>query len=82
MMLARLYPAGIIDEQKPRALIQNRWTAGLGKHGNKEGLELKFIINRNKGRMFMLKEIWKSCSRSLRRWERGRTGFLERRDGV
>jgi retrograde regulation protein 2 len=56
MLLARLYPAGIVDEQKPRALIRSRWAAGLGKHGSKEGLELKFLIDKQEGWKYMLKE--------------------------
>jgi retrograde regulation protein 2 len=56
MLIARLYPAGIMDEKKPRALIRSQWVAGLGKHGNKEGLELIFLIDRQEGRKYMLKE--------------------------
>jgi retrograde regulation protein 2 len=81
MMLARLYPAGIVDKQKPRALIQSRWSAGLGKHGNKEGLELKFIIDRNEGRKFMLKEIMEELFEIIKKvgkrknWVPGKVGW-------
>lgn len=81
MMLARLYPAGTVDEQKPRALIKSQWTAGLGKHGNKEGLELKFLIDRNEGRKFMLKETMEELLQVIEKvgkrknWVPGKEGW-------
>jgi hypothetical protein len=43
-MIARMYPAGIIVEDKPRVKISAKWAASLGKQGNKDGLMLRFAI--------------------------------------
>jgi retrograde regulation protein 2 len=56
MMVARMYPAGVIEEAKPRARISAQWAAGLGKHGNKDGLEVKFHIAKRPNDPYMLKE--------------------------
>jgi len=57
MMVARMYPAGVIEEGKPRTKISAAWAAGLGKHGNKDGLELTFTIAKIPNDPFMLKDI-------------------------
>jgi retrograde regulation protein 2 len=81
MLVARLYPAGVVDEQKPRALIESQWKAGMGKHGCKEGLELKFLIDKQEGRKFMLKETMEEVMEAIEKvgrkknWVPGRDGW-------
>jgi retrograde regulation protein 2 len=81
MLIARMYPAGTVDEQKPRALIRSRYIAGLGKHGSKEGLELKFLIDREEGRKFMLKETMEELTEVIEKvgrrknWVPGKEGW-------
>lgn len=45
-VLSQLYPTGSIDTSKPRILPSAQWTNGLGKKGNKEGLDLIIAIQK------------------------------------
>jgi retrograde regulation protein 2 len=56
MLIARMYPAGIIMEDKPRVKISAKWAVGLGKQGNKDGLMLRFAISKRDSDTFLLKE--------------------------
>ncbi|KEF53285.1 retrograde regulation protein 2 [Exophiala aquamarina CBS 119918] len=44
MTVARVYPTGVMEEGEPRVKISAQWVAGLGRHGNKNGIELKFSV--------------------------------------
>ncbi|KAF4252398.1 hypothetical protein KXV68_004833 [Aspergillus fumigatus] len=46
LVLARLYPIGIIDPARPRITTEARWASNLGKHGNKTGIELKVFVQK------------------------------------
>ncbi|CAG8121760.1 unnamed protein product [Penicillium olsonii] len=46
LVLSQLYPTGSIDTSKPRILPRAEWRTGLGKKGNKEGLDLTISIQR------------------------------------
>jgi len=48
-MLARLYPAGAVDESKPRLALSSDWASDLGKkRSDKEGLRLTISLQRRK----------------------------------
>ncbi|OQE41254.1 hypothetical protein PENCOP_c005G05644 [Penicillium coprophilum] len=46
LVLSSLYPTGSIDTSKPRIIPSAQWRSGLGKKGNKEGLDLKIAIQK------------------------------------
>ncbi|RFU34727.1 hypothetical protein B7463_g1643, partial [Scytalidium lignicola] len=48
LIISKLYPAGSIEEVKPRLLLSVRWSNSLGKKKNKQGLELTFAIQKVK----------------------------------
>ena len=62
MLIARIYPAGVIEDGNPRTIIESSWVAGLGKRGDKQGLEIKFCIDNHKGKQYMLKESLEELS--------------------
>lgn len=55
-LISRLYPAGYIDRHKPRVKLSAMWATDVGKSGNKEGLKLKFSIEKVKNDPMKLKE--------------------------
>jgi retrograde regulation protein 2 len=81
MMMGRMYPAGVIEEAKPRVRISARWAAGLGKHGNKEGLEVKFSIAKRPNDPYMLRETMVDLLRIIetvgkrKNWIGGKEGW-------
>ncbi|PKX90009.1 putative transcription regulator (RTG2) [Aspergillus novofumigatus IBT 16806] len=46
LVIARLYPIGMIDPARPRIATEARWASNLGKHGNKTGIELKVFVQK------------------------------------
>ncbi|KAJ5382107.1 Ppx/GppA phosphatase [Penicillium concentricum] len=46
LVLSWLYPTGSIDTSKPRIIPSAQWKNGLGKKGNKEGLDLTIAIQK------------------------------------
>ena len=56
LLISRLYPAGFIDENKPRIRLSATWATDLGKRGTKEGLKLTISIERVKNDPMKLKE--------------------------
>ncbi|KAF7596800.1 hypothetical protein BBP40_012399 [Aspergillus hancockii] len=46
LVISRVYPTGAIDPSRPRALPKARWANDLGKHQNKEGIELKVSLQK------------------------------------
>ncbi|KAF7128568.1 hypothetical protein CNMCM5793_003356 [Aspergillus hiratsukae] len=46
LVIARLYPVGVIDPARPRVATEARWASNLGKRGDKKGIELKFFIQK------------------------------------
>ncbi|KAJ5948389.1 hypothetical protein N7466_001404 [Penicillium verhagenii] len=46
LVLGQLYPTGFIDSSKPRIVPSARWVHGLGKKGNKDGLELEISLQK------------------------------------
>lgn len=81
MMTGRMYPAGVIEEAKPRVRVSARWAAGLGKHGNKDGLEVKFSIVKRPNDPYMLKETMVDLLRVIetvgkrKNWIGGKEGW-------
>jgi retrograde regulation protein 2 len=56
MMIARMYPAGVIEEAKPRANVSASWKDGMGRDGEKSGFEITFRIQKRIDDPFMLKD--------------------------
>lgn len=81
MMVARLYPAGVIEQAKPRVRISARWAAGLGKNDNKDGIELKFSIPKVRHDPYMLKDTMEALLRTIEKvgkrknWIGGKEGW-------
>ncbi|CAG8106850.1 unnamed protein product [Penicillium salamii] len=46
LVLSQLYPTGSVDTSKPRILPRAEWRTGLGKKGNKDGLELTISVQK------------------------------------
>ncbi|KAE8154089.1 Ppx/GppA phosphatase family-domain-containing protein [Aspergillus avenaceus] len=46
LVISRVYPTGRIDPSRPRALPTARWADDLGKHKNKQGIELKVQLQK------------------------------------
>lgn len=55
-LVSSVYPAGFIDQDKPRMRLSALWAADLGKEGTKEGLKLKISIEKVKHDPLKLKE--------------------------
>ncbi|KIW92769.1 uncharacterized protein Z519_06618 [Cladophialophora bantiana CBS 173.52] len=81
MVVARVYPAGIIDETNPRVKMSARWAAGLGKNGNKDGVELCLSVAKIPGDPFLLKDTMQSALRVIEKvgkrkhWIGGKEGW-------
>ncbi|KAL2807977.1 Ppx/GppA phosphatase family-domain-containing protein [Aspergillus granulosus] len=45
-LIGRLYPAGLIDERKPRIVLSAEWSRNLGKKSNKRGILLTISIQK------------------------------------
>jgi retrograde regulation protein 2 len=55
-LVSSVYPAGFINQDKPRIRLSSLWAADLGKEGTKEGLKLKISIEKVKHDPLKLKE--------------------------
>lgn len=81
MIVARIYPAGIVDEAKPRSLISARWVAGLGKNGDKDGIEIKFTVAKVEGDPYLMKDSIRDLAREIEKvgkrknWIGGKEGW-------
>jgi retrograde regulation protein 2 len=60
MLLGRLYPAGYIDEAKPRIVMSADWSDHLGKARNKQGFILTLAIQKVLNDPMKLKETLES----------------------
>ncbi|KAK6497933.1 hypothetical protein TWF481_012327 [Arthrobotrys musiformis] len=58
-LITRLYPAGKIDEAKPRVLLSAEWSWSLGKRKNKSGLILTISIQKKQDDPAKLKQALK-----------------------
>lgn len=56
ILISSLYPAGFIDQNKPRVRLSAMWATDLGKEGTKDGLKLALSIERVKDDPMKLKE--------------------------
>lgn len=56
LLISRLYPAGTVDESKPRVILSAEWANDLGKKKNKRGLVLTCSIQKVKNDPAKLKE--------------------------
>ncbi|KAL4882301.1 Ppx/GppA phosphatase family-domain-containing protein [Aspergillus karnatakaensis] len=45
-LIGRLYPAGVIDEMKPRIVLSAEWSQKLGKRTNKNGILLTISVQK------------------------------------
>jgi retrograde regulation protein 2 len=54
-VISSLYPAGTINEAKPRVVVSATWSSELGKKKDKEGVLLTFSIQKVKDDPMMLK---------------------------
>ncbi len=81
MVIARVYPAGLVDESNPRVEISAQWAADLGKNGGKDGVELKFSVARILGDPYLLKDTMGHLSREIEKigkkknWIGGKEGW-------
>ncbi|KAH8598420.1 Ppx/GppA phosphatase family-domain-containing protein [Bisporella sp. PMI_857] len=55
-LVSSVYPAGFINQDKPRMRLSASWAADLGKEGTEEGLKLKIFIERVTNDPLKLKE--------------------------
>jgi retrograde regulation protein 2 len=55
-LLGRLYPAGKVDERKPRVIFSSQWAWNLGHKMHGEGLELTISVQKMKDDPAKLKE--------------------------
>ncbi|KAH8655158.1 putative sensor of mitochondrial dysfunction Rtg2 [Tricladium varicosporioides] len=55
-LISSVYPAGFIDQDKPRIRLLALWASGLGKGGTKEGLKLNIFIKKVANDPLKLKE--------------------------
>jgi retrograde regulation protein 2 len=58
-LISRLYPAGAVDEWKPRIILSAEWSNHLGKNRDKQGLELTCSIQKVQNDPMKLKEALK-----------------------
>jgi retrograde regulation protein 2 len=56
ILITSLYPAGVIDQNKPRIGLSAKWATDLGKGGTEEGLQLTISIGKVKNDPMKLKE--------------------------
>lgn len=56
LVISKLYPSGVINEQKPRVRIAAEWATNLGKKGKKDGVRVTFSIQRRENDPMKLKE--------------------------
>ena len=59
-VISSLYPAGTINEAKPRMVLSAIWSSDLGKEKKSKGIELTFSIQKVENDPMMLKETLES----------------------
>ncbi|KAH8805121.1 Ppx/GppA phosphatase family-domain-containing protein [Xylogone sp. PMI_703] len=81
LIISRLYPAGSIEETKPRLLLSAKWSSTLGKEKNKQGVELTFVIQKVQQDPMKFKEALEDHISDLKKvgkkknWIGGREGW-------
>lgn len=81
MLLSKVYPAGIVDEDAPRILVDSEWASGFGKRKRKEGLRLILSIKKISHDPMMLRETLEDHIKDIKKvgkrkhWVGGRTGW-------
>ncbi|PLN79782.1 Ppx-GppA-domain-containing protein [Aspergillus taichungensis] len=81
LVIAALYPVGIVDPAQPRVLPTARWSSHLGKRRNKEGLELVFRVQRVDIDPSQVKNLLEGTIHKIRKvgkrkhWVGGRDGW-------
>jgi retrograde regulation protein 2 len=55
-LISKLYPAGVIDEAKPRVVLSAEWANNLGKRKDKQGLRVIWSIQKIRRDPMKLKE--------------------------
>ncbi|CAM1506225.1 Fc.00g058660.m01.CDS01 [Cosmosporella sp. VM-42] len=66
-LITRLYPAGRIDEAKPRVVFSSEWAWNLGSNKNKKGLILTISIQKRKDDPTKLKHALKDNANIIER---------------
>lgn len=81
LLISKVYPAGVIDESRPRVKIMSEWASCFGKKHKKEGLRLFFLIKKRKNDPLMTKESLEDHSSDIKKvgknknWIGGRKGW-------
>ncbi|KAE8312239.1 Ppx/GppA phosphatase family-domain-containing protein [Aspergillus transmontanensis] len=81
LVISRVYPTGVIDPSRPRALPRARWANDLGKKKNKQGIELKVLLQKVGFDPTRLKQELEADLKKLRKvgkrkhWIGGRDGW-------
>ncbi len=80
-LISKLYPAGTVDERKPRVILSAEWANHLGKKKNKLGLVLTCSIQKVKNDPAKLKETLEDHVDAIRKvgkrknWVGGEEGW-------
>lgn len=74
MMIARMYPAGGSKKQNRECEFRQDGLLALGKHGNKEGLEVKFTVAKRADDPYLLKDTMIDLLRVVERVGGGKNG--------
>jgi retrograde regulation protein 2 len=56
LLISKIYPAGVIDEAKPRVVLSAEWASNLGKRKDKQGLKVIWSIQKVRRDPAKLKE--------------------------
>lgn len=81
LLLARIFPAGVIDPDNQRINIDSKWASGFGKNKDKEGLRITLSIEKIKHDPMMLEEALKEHSKDIKKtgkkknWIGGKKGW-------
>jgi len=81
LLISKLYPAGTVDERKPRVILSAEWANHLGKKKNKLGLVLTCSIQKVKNDPAKLKETLEDHVGAIRKvgkrknWVGGEEGW-------
>jgi retrograde regulation protein 2 len=81
MMIARMYPAGIIEKAKPRVKVSASWKDGVGRQRDKGGIEIKFRIQKRIDDPLMLRDTKEELLRVIEKvgkrknWIGGKEGW-------
>lgn len=81
LLLSKVFPAGVVDENAPRIQVASEWASGFGKRKRKEGLRLILSIKKIKNDPMMLKEALEDNIKDINKvgkrknWIGGRAGW-------